>query len=421
MATKKGLISVGESALLGGQFEKAVWALNAALYLTPGRKDPQLWQRGLACFYCGRYEEGAKQFEADMSENGSDIEEVVWHFLCRCKWKGFRASQAEGFLPLSTPSPGSPPPFPTPPMTQVLQLYQGKAAVEDVLKAARNPDGSPAKSYNDTNALAYANFYIGLYYEMQGDLVRAVKYLKSAADLENPDYMGKLMTMHFKLMSKMLSPLLKLSPLVQHTASKKDSKLTNDIGGIIQGGWQLSQGHCSDSNQLSKSDIILKLLKVYDAGIRAFDCGDIYTGVEELYGSLIKALHIRGLRDADVKIFTKLVPDLDVIQAGKVDEIYVRSVIRRSLNRLGIGKISLVQFHWWDYNFPGYLVALDALQGLVKEGVIEHIGLTNFDAEHTKEIIEVGVPISTIQVQTISSILTFLLEPACYDIIECNG
>ena len=400
MATKKELVSVGESALLGGQFEKAYWALNAALYLTPGRKDPQLWQRGLACFYRGRYEEGAKQFEADMSENGSDIEEVVWHFLCRCKCKGFHASQAEGFLPLSTPSraPGSPPTLPTPPMSPVLQLYQGKATVKDVFNAARNPDGSPAKSYNDTNALAYANFYIGLYYEMLGDFVRAAEYFKSAADLENPDYMGKLMAMHFKLMSKMLSPLLKVPPSVQHTTSKKDTQLTNGIGGIIQGGWQLSQGHCDDSNQLSKSDVIVRLLKAYDAGIWAFDCGDIYTGVEELYGNLIKALHTRGLRDGDVKIFTKLVPDLDVIQVGKVDETYVRSVIRRSLNRLGIGKISVVQFHWWDYNFPGYLAALDALQGLVKEGVIEHIGLTNFDTEHTKEIIEAGVPIFTTQV-----------------------
>ena len=139
-------------------------------------------------------------------------------------------------------------------------------------------------------------------------------------------------------------------------------------------------------------------MKSYDAGIRCFDCGDIYTGVEELYGCLIRSLRHRGESEDDINIFTKLVPDLDVIQAGKVDETYVRSVIRRSLNRLGVERLSLVQFHWWDYNFPGYLAALRALDGLVREGLVDHIGLTNFDAEHTKEVLDAGIPIVTAQV-----------------------
>ena len=395
MARKQELISIGEKALLTGSFNKAMWAFDSALYLTPGHRDPQLWQRGLACFYGGRCEDGTKQFEADMTENGSDIEEVIWHFLCRCKMSGFQKSQAEGFLPLCTSNSDLTPP--TAPMPQVLQLYQGTATVEDVFKAARNPDGSPAKSYNDTNAVAYANFYVGLYYEMQGDLLKAAEYLKAAADLNNPDYIGKLMATHSKLVSKMTSPMQLSPPL--HLSTSSDSRSRNGISKIIQGGWQLSHGHLTGSERATKSDVMVKLLKAYDAGIRAFDCGDIYTGVEELYGGLIKALHYRGIRDADIRIFTKLVPDLDVIHAGNVDRTYVRSVIRRSLNRLGVRTLSLVQFHWWDYHFPGYLVALDALHELVKERVVGNIGLTNFDAEHTREIIEAGIPIVSTQVQ----------------------
>ena len=250
MARKKQLISVGESALLAGEFEKAMWAFDSALYLTPGRRvDAQLWQRGLACFYGRRYEDGAKQFEADMTENGCDIEEVVWHFLCRCKMYGFAKSQSKGFLKLSTPSPGSPPP--PSPMPQVLQLYQGTATVDDVIKAAVNPDGSPARSYNDTNALAYANFYVGLFYEMQGNLVTAAKYLKAAADFKNPDYIGKLMTMHFELVSKKLTPLHLAAPLCL-TMPPKDSSRCGFISRLIQGGWQLSQGHRPDSSKEDK-------------------------------------------------------------------------------------------------------------------------------------------------------------------------
>ena len=394
MSRKQDLISIGEKALLGGSFEKAMWAFDSALYLTHGHKDPQLWQRGLACFYSGRCDEGIKQFEADMTENGSDIEEVIWHFLCRCKMSGFKKSQAEGFLPLCTPNSDPAPPAPMP---QVLQLYQGTVTVEDVFKAAKNPDSSPAKSYNDTNAVAYANFYVGLYYEMQGDVLKAAKYLKAATDLNNPDYIGKLMATHSKFVNKMTSPMQLSPPL--HLSTSSDSRAgRSGISRIIQGGWQLSHGHLTGSERATKSDVMVKLLKAYDAGIRAFDCGDIYTGVEELYGGLIKALHYRGIRDADIRIFTKLVPDLDVIHSGSVDRAYVRSVVRRSLNRLGVHNLSLVQFHWWDYHFPGYLVALCALHELVKEGVIENIGLTNFDAEHTREIIEAGIPIVSTQV-----------------------
>lgn len=396
MSRKQDLISIGEKALLGGSFEKAMWAFDSALYLTPGHKDPQLWQRGLACFYSGQCDEGTKQFEADMTENGSDIEEVIWHFLCRCKMSEFWKSQAEGFLPLCTPNSDPAPPAPMP---QVLQLYQGTATVEDVFEAAKNPDGSPAKSYNDTNAVAYANFYVGLYYEMQGDILKAAEYLKAAADLNNLDYIGKLMATHSKLVSKMTSPM-QLSPPLHLSTSSNSRARRNGISRIIQGGWQLSHGHLTGSERATKSDVMVKLLKAYDAGIRAFDCGDIYTGVEELYGGLIKALHYRGIRDADIRIFTKLVPDLDVIHSGNVDRAYVRSVVRRSLNRLGVHNLSLVQFHWWDYHFPGYLVALGALHELVKEGVIENIGLTNFDAEHTREIIEAGIPIVSTQVHT---------------------
>lgn len=399
MDRKKELISVGERALLAGAFEKAAWAFDSVLCLTPGRRDANLWQRGLACFYRGRYEEGARQFQEDMSANGSDIEEVVWHFLCRCKMSGFARSQSEGFLPLRTGDPGSPPP--PAPMPQVLQLYQGTGTVEDVFKAARNPDGSPASSYNGTNALAYASFYVGLFYEVQGDLVRAAQHFKAAADCQNPDYIGKMMTMHFKLISRKLSPLQCSSQLhlttMQIPQGSSIPSRSCTVSRVIQGGWQLSLGHRPNSGCSVKSDVIVELLKSYDAGIWTFDCGDIYTGVEELRGAMFRALKQRS-EGVDVSIFTKLVPDLDVIRMGKVDETYVRSVIRRSLNRLGLDRLSLVQFHWWDYNFPGYLAALHALNGLVKEGLVEHIGLTNFDTEHTREIIEEGLPIVSTQV-----------------------
>ena len=39
-----------------------------------------------------------------------------------------------------------------------------------------------------------------------------------------------------------------------------------------------------------------------------------------------------------------------------------------------------------------------ALADLVKEGLVQHVGLTNFDGTHMKELLEAGVPVASNQV-----------------------
>lgn len=182
------LVAIGEGSLLNGQFERALWALDAELYLHPGGS---LWQRGLCCFYTGHYKEGAEQFQSDLSENGDDVEEVIWNFLCQCGLHDFRRAFADGFLPLRGDC------APVLPMQQVLDLYKGRGSVEDVLAAATSTDGSLVKSY-DTNALAYGHFYVGTYHEVRGELSQARHHLQCAAGFRNPDYMGELMGMHYR-------------------------------------------------------------------------------------------------------------------------------------------------------------------------------------------------------------------------------
>ena len=398
MDQKKLLVQCGQDALLQGGFEKAMWALDAALYLSPGHRDGSLWQRGLACFYSGRYKQGVEQFEMDMSENGSDIEEVIWHFLCRCKSVGFQSAQEDGFLKLrlkdTTCSESL---HSVPPMPQILQLYQGQGYVDDVFNAARLPDGSPAKSYNNSSALPYAHFYVGLYHEMKGEFKQADAHLLAASISKSPDYIGQVMVMHYNLFRSTTFQQAAVPHFVLCPKSLKHRPIV--CSSIIQGGWQLSSGHLVNQNgPVLKSEIVAQLLQAYDAGIQSFDCGDIYTGVEELYGLFIKAHCLRGGKTDDITIHTKFVPDLDVIRAGKVDKAYIRSVINRSLNRLGMQMIPLVQFHWWNYSVSGYLDVIGVLNELVEEEVVGRIGLTNFDTERTSEIVSLGIPIATTQV-----------------------
>ena len=408
------LTKQGEDCLLNGEFSRSQWSLDSAHYLSLHQRIPCLWQRGLACFYCGHYEEAAAQFKSDMIANGCDIEEVLWHFLSRAKGSGFHRAKQDGFLGLRIDCSSAPPP----PMPQVLKLYQGLCTVQSVLAAAADSAGSPLLSYNDTSAIAYAHFYIGLYHEVRCEMVSAEQHLRAAADLNNPDFMGKLMTTHYELFCRANSRQISMPSF---ELGQKATRVYQ-CPSIIQGGWQLSEGHLKQLRAPVgiESNTVIRLLKAYDAGIHAFDCGDIYTGVERAYGRLIQAHRLRGGKQEDIHIHTKLVPDLDVIRSGRVDGHYIKSSIRRSLNRLGVRRVNLVQLHWWDVNVPGYVQTARLLsecvrEGLVdhvpgyvqtarllyecvREGLVDHVGLTNFDTDTTREILSSGVPIATTQV-----------------------
>jgi aryl-alcohol dehydrogenase-like predicted oxidoreductase len=167
------------------------------------------------------------------------------------------------------------------------------------------------------------------------------------------------------------------------------------ISRIIRGGWQLAGGH----GEVAREAAIADLVASAEAGILTFDCADIYTGVEELIGAARRAFADRHGAAAlqAIKVHTKFVPDLAHLH--EVDRIYVRTIIERSLRRLGQARLDLVQFHWWDYAVPGCLDAGRWLEELREEGKIDLIGGTNFDTHHTEKLVAAGVPLASMQVQ----------------------
>jgi aryl-alcohol dehydrogenase-like predicted oxidoreductase len=167
------------------------------------------------------------------------------------------------------------------------------------------------------------------------------------------------------------------------------------ISKIIKGNWQLAGGH----GTIDKQQAIHDMIAFADNGITTFDCADIYTGVEELIGNFRTIYaQIRGAESlSNIKIHTKFVPDLSMLH--QVSKHYVETIIDRSLQRLQMEQLDLVQFHWWDYTVPGYLETLGYLTELQRAGKIKHLGLTNFDTTHLKEIIKNGIPIISNQVQ----------------------
>jgi len=163
-----------------------------------------------------------------------------------------------------------------------------------------------------------------------------------------------------------------------------------DISRIIKGGWQLAGDH----GPVDRAQALHDMAAFVESGITTFDCADIYTGVEELIGEFrVRYPSLAG----EVQIHTKCVPDLNALASLDVRD--VERTIDRSLQRLRVERLDLVQFHWWDYAVPGYVEAAVQLARLRDKGKIAHIGVTNFDVPHLTDILDAGVPVISIQGQ----------------------
>lgn len=168
-----------------------------------------------------------------------------------------------------------------------------------------------------------------------------------------------------------------------------------EISRLLKGGWQLAGGH----GDVDHARAIADMAAYYEAGITTFDCADIYTGVEEMIGDF-RADHLRRHgRDSlsRLRVHTKLVPDLAVL--ARIDKRQVEQIIDRSLTRLRMERLDLVQLHWWDYSVPRYLEVAHWLGELQRAGKIDRVGGTNFDTAHARELADAGMPLFSMQVQ----------------------
>lgn len=162
-----------------------------------------------------------------------------------------------------------------------------------------------------------------------------------------------------------------------------------EVPRILIGLWQLSEGH---SERGGTGDPLAWLGRLVDAGFDTFDCADIYTGVESTLGELIASRP-----PGAVRVHTKFVPDRSTLP--RIGRGYVAGIIERSLTRLGVERLDLVQFHWWDFEIDGWVETAGWLQELRDEGKIRLVGLTNFDAKRLRILLEAGIEVATDQVQ----------------------
>ncbi len=155
------------------------------------------------------------------------------------------------------------------------------------------------------------------------------------------------------------------------------------ISRVLMGLWQIADmerdGKTIDLDATAKS-----MTPYAQAGFTTFDMADHY-GSAELIAGIFKKKYAGNY---SVQLFTKWVPT-----PGPVTKADVWNAVHTSLNRLQAERIDLMQFHAWNYSDPRWLDCLFWLEELQKEGLIGHLGLTNFDTAHLRIALTSGIKI----------------------------
>ena len=170
---------------LAGRVTESVTGFDQVVTLAPDAA-PQLWQRGIALYYVGRYRDCRAQFESHRTVNPNDVENPAWHFLCVARAESPDRARA-ALLPVG--------PDQRSPMREIYQMFKGTVSPDAVLKAA----GS------DLSSQFFAELYVGLYYDALGDDARAKQHLTNAASSKYADaggYMYRVATLHPRIRGK---------------------------------------------------------------------------------------------------------------------------------------------------------------------------------------------------------------------------
>jgi aryl-alcohol dehydrogenase-like predicted oxidoreductase/enamine deaminase RidA (YjgF/YER057c/UK114 family) len=154
------------------------------------------------------------------------------------------------------------------------------------------------------------------------------------------------------------------------------------VSRVISGLWQIADLE-RDGREFDVDQAVMNMSPYVDAGLTTFDMADHY-GSAEL---------IAGIFGERAERLTKWTP-----RPGPISRDETREAVERSLKRLRTDAIDLLQFHAWNYADPSWLDALFHLQDLKREGLIRHLGVTNFDTAHLRVAVKSGIEIVSNQV-----------------------
>ncbi len=168
-----------------------------------------------------------------------------------------------------------------------------------------------------------------------------------------------------------------------------------EISRIVTGLWQIADME-RGGQTLDPARAAASMADYARAGFDSFDMADHYGSAEIVTGRFFDLARCGDVATPSGKpptAFTKWCPE-----PGPMTASVVRAGVQRSLDRMGLERIDLLQFHWWMFEHPAYLDAMAELARLQGEGRIRHLGLTNFNTDHLRLMLKHGLRIASNQV-----------------------
>ena len=159
-----------------------------------------------------------------------------------------------------------------------------------------------------------------------------------------------------------------------------------EISRIVTGLWQIADME-KDGRRIDLGKAAADMADYAQAGFDSFDMADHYGSAEDVAG-----LFHASFSGPDA-LFTKWCP-----APGAMTPEVVRAAVTRALKRLRADSIDLMQLHWWMFQHPGWIDALKELGALRDQGLIKHLGVTNFDTDHLRLAVSHGFPVVSNQV-----------------------
>ena len=166
-----------------------------------------------------------------------------------------------------------------------------------------------------------------------------------------------------------------------------------EVSTIAFGTWQIG----GEWGEFDRGEAVAAIRHARDLGINLFDTAQAYGfgASERLLGEALR--NDLDRRRDEVVIATKggLRMDEDQGLVRDSSPAWLRSGVEQSLAELGIDHIDLYQVHWPDPETP-FADTAGALQELVDEGKLRHVGVSNYDADQIEEFARTR-PVETLQ------------------------
>jgi aryl-alcohol dehydrogenase-like predicted oxidoreductase len=160
------------------------------------------------------------------------------------------------------------------------------------------------------------------------------------------------------------------------------------VSQFIKGGWQMT------GRTTSALDHLLDFVR---AGVTTFETADSYAGGEELMGALRSTARKKLPHELSqkIKVHTRFTAPIHGTGPTVRD---VTESVERSLSRIGVERLDLVQLQWWNLDVPGLVEAGMVLTELQQQGKIDLVGVCNLGANDLSTLLDAGIPVATNQV-----------------------